>query len=381
MKKTSHNTDPIARQVMRTPRSVDVEITSRCNLRCRYCYFFDNPEVTYRELTTEEWLQFFDELGQCGVMDVCLVGGEPFIREDLPQLIQGIVKNRMRFSILSNGSLIDDTIAAFIAETKRCNYVQVSVDGSSAEVHDSCRGNGSFDKAIRGIKTLQKQTVPVTVRVTIHHHNVHDLDNIASFLLEELKVPGFSTNAAGCIGSCQKTGSDLLLTVEDRQEAMETLLKLEKKYPGRITAQAGPLAEAHYWHRMEKARQSGKAQLDSGGHLTGCGCTWNAITVRADGAIVPCTMLAHMKLGRIIQDSFVRVWQKNQELTKLRERHRIPLSHFEECTRCDYIPYCTGNCPGLAYNLTGQVNQPSPDACLQKFLADGGRIPALEKST
>ena len=149
-KKSSHNIHPIAQKVMKTPRSVDVEITSRCNLRCKYCYFFDNPAVTYQELTTEEWLQFFDELGQCGVMNVCLVGGEPFIREDLPRLIEGIVKNRMRFSILSNGSLIDDTIAAFIAETKRCNYVQVSVDGSSAAVHDTCRGKGSFEKAVRG---------------------------------------------------------------------------------------------------------------------------------------------------------------------------------------------------------------------------------------
>ena len=85
--------------VMNTPRSVDLEFTSRCNLRCRYCFFFDHPEVTYKALPIEEWLKFIDELGQCSVMDVCLAGGEPFIRDDLPDLIEAIVKNRMRFSM------------------------------------------------------------------------------------------------------------------------------------------------------------------------------------------------------------------------------------------------------------------------------------------
>ena len=162
----------IISQVMRTPRAVDIELTSHCNLRCRYCYFFNNPAVDYRELPTDEWLKFFAELGSLGVMNVTLAGGEPFIREDLPVLLEGIVRNRMRFSFLSNGALIDDGIAAFISRTGRCEYVQVSVDGSCAKTHDSCRGKGSFECAIRGIRTLQRHRVNVAVRVTIHRNNV-----------------------------------------------------------------------------------------------------------------------------------------------------------------------------------------------------------------
>ena len=365
---------------MHTPRSVDMEITSRCNLRCRYCYFFDNPHVSYEDLSTEEWLQFIDELGQCSVMDVCLVGGEPFIRDDLPLLIEGIVKNRMRFSILSNGGLIDESIASFIAKTNRCNYVQISVDGSCAEIHETGRGQDSFAKAVRGIKILQKHNISVTVRVTIHRHNIHDLENTAHFLLGELKLPGFSTNAAGYIGSCQKNSNELLLSIKDRQIAMKTLLRLEQQYEGRVTAMAGPLAEAHYWRQMEEAHRSGIPQFDNCGHLTGCGCPSNKITVRSDGTIVPCTMLAHVELGQINRDTFRDVWQKNPKLSQLRERHRIPLSYFEECGNCDYAPFCTGNCPGLAYNLTGEVNQPSPDACLKKFLDEGGKIPVVAKT-
>ena len=88
-------------KIMRTPRNMDLEITSRCNLRCRYCYYFDNAEVDYHDLPTDEWLKFFDELGQCAVMDVTIQGGEPFIRKDLPELLKGIIRNGMRYSILT----------------------------------------------------------------------------------------------------------------------------------------------------------------------------------------------------------------------------------------------------------------------------------------
>jgi len=369
--------EPIIQSVMRTPRSVDVEITSRCNLRCRYCYFFDNPSVKYEDLATEQWLTFFDELGYSHVMEVCVTGGEPFMRQDLRELLEGIVRNRMRFSILSNGSLIDDEIASFIARTGRCNHVQISVDGSCAEVHDTARGKGSFEGAIRGLRTLQKFGVPVAVRATIHRYNVNDLESLAEFLLEDLGLPGFSTNTAGYLGSCQRNSHQLLLTTEDREVAMEILLSLSERYDGRISAVAGPLAEARNWQRMEEARQNGKQGFSNGSYLTGCGCHTQKLTVRADGVIIPCSMLAHMGLGRINQHSFIEVWQKSYMLNTLRNRYLIPLTDFQYCAGCEYISYCTGNCPALSYSLTGQVNHPSPDACLRRFLKEGGKLKIL----
>ena len=367
-------------QVMRTPRSVDIEITSHCNLQCRYCYYYDNPAVEYRDLPADEWLQFFEELGKCAVMDVTLQGGESFIRKDLPQLIEGIVSNRMRFSMLSNGTLIDDAVAAFLADTGRCDSVQVSVDGSGPETHDACRGKGSFEGAIKGIRTLQRHNVPVAVRVTIHRHNVHDLEAIAHLLLEDLGLSGFSTNAAGYMGSCRQNAEGVMLTTHDRQEAMVTLLRLSERYDGRVSAQAGPLAEAQMWSRMEEARNEDAPLFPDGGSLTACGCHNSKINVRADGAITPCSMLPHMELGRINYGSLMEIWQQHPDLNQLRRRHTIPLTAFKFCKGCPYIPYCTGNCPGLAYSITGKVDYPSPDACLRRFLEEGGKLPIEERS-
>jgi Fe-coproporphyrin III synthase len=368
----------VAPPIMRTPRSVDVDITSRCNLRCRYCYYFDNEAVNYIDLPTGDWLQFFDELGKCSVMEVSLAGGEPFIREDLPELLDGIVRNRMRFSILSNGTLIDDDIAAFIAGTGRCNYVQVSVDGSTSEVHESCRGKGSFIGAMRSIRILQQHDLPVAVRVTIHHHNVYDLENIASMLLDDLGLKGFSTNSSGFLGTCRMNQVDVLLTPLDRIAAMKTLLRLKEAYKGRISAASGPLADAIAWSRMERSRKRKDPPLPQGGYLTACGCTRSRIAVRSDGTLTPCSLLSHIELGRINCNSMEEIWQENQELDKLRRRVCISLKEFEFCKSCPYIPYCTGNCPSLAYNLTNQVNHPSPDSCLSHFIKEAGTSSFLD---
>ncbi len=145
--------------LMKTPRSVDLLITGKCNLRCKYCSHFSSGADVDGDLPTEEWLKFFEVLNRSMVMDVCLQGGEPFVREDIKELIAGIVSNGMRFTILSNGTLITEETAAFLASTRRCDYVQVSIDGSMAETHDVCRGAGNFDRAVRGLKLLQKQAL------------------------------------------------------------------------------------------------------------------------------------------------------------------------------------------------------------------------------
>ncbi len=361
-------------RLMRTPRSVDIDLTSRCNLRCRYCYFFNNPAFEYRDLPTEEWLQFFDELGSLGVMSVVLAGGEAFMRQDLRTLLEGVVRNRMRFSILSNGALITDEIASFIAGTRRCDYVQISVDGSRAETHDAGRGKGSFEGAIRGIRTLQRHQVPVAVRLTIHRHNVHDIEGTAHLLLDDLALPSMGTNSAGYLGTCRLNADEMMLTTTERQLAMTTLLHLAEKYGDRITATAGPLAEGRMWCHMEEALANKAPAFDNGGRLTACGCPSHQIAVRSDGVIVPCAMLAHIELGRINRDSLAEVWQHAPALNDLRHRNVIPLSEFAFCAGCAYTPYCTGNCPGLAFTLTGKVNHPSPDACLRRYLQDGGTL-------
>jgi SynChlorMet cassette radical SAM/SPASM protein ScmE len=281
----------------------------------------------------------------------------------------------MRFYILTNGTLITDEMAAFLASTGRCDGIQVSIDGSNPKTHDACRGEGNFFKAMEGIRCLKRHHISLTVRVTIHRQNVRDLEGVARLLLEDIGLPGFSTNAASYMGLCRQYAIQVQLSHEERILAMETLLKLNHKYDGRISASAGPLADAQGWIAMEKAHQEGKKCIPGRGYLTGCGGPMSKIAVRADGVMVSCIQLSHIELGRINQDKLQDIWQNHPELQRIRKRCNIPLSNFEFCQNCTYIDYCTGNCPALAYTITGEENHPSPDSCLKRFLEGGGRLP------
>lgn len=360
--------------VMKSPRTVDIAITHQCNLRCTYCSHFSSDSDVGYDLAAEEWLNFFAELERSAVLQVILQGGEPFAREDILAIIGGIIHHRMRFQILSNGTLIDDRLAAHVAQTDRCDSIQVSIDGSRANIHDKHRGQGAFDRAMAGIESLKRHKIDVAVRVTIHQENFRDLPDIARFLLEDIGLDGFSTNAASHLGLCRQHATVVQLDAAARSEAMALLVDLDQRYPGRISASAGPLAEVKLWTKLLAA--ANRKQVPAGsGCLSACSGPMDTLAIRADGCMVPCVQLNHIPLGRINQDNLQTVWQTHPELDRLRRRYKTPLSDFAFCRDCKYISGCTGNCPAIAYQLTGTDHHPSPDACLRKFLAEGGRLP------
>lgn len=365
--------------VMRSSQNVDLNITTRCNLRCSYCSHFTSKSDIKKDLSTEEWLTFLKELNDNAVLEVCLSGGEPFIREDIRELIDGVVKNRMRFSMLSNGTLLDDDILGYIKTTKRCNSIQVSIDGPASDTHDIFRGKGSFERAINGLKLLLKYNLPSTVRVTVHKFNYKHLDEVARLLLEEIGLPSFSTNSASNFGLCRENKDVTQLNVEEYSNAMGKLMELNVKYNGRIKAQAGPLANGKHWMEIEEAIRKGKKSLPGCGYLRSCGGVFTKMAVRADGIMLPCSQMPHVELGRINKDKLKDVWLNHPELKRLRERRDIPLEKFEFCHDCKYIPYCRGGCPAVSYTLTGDENKPSSDACYRTFIESGGKLPKKEK--
>ena len=353
-------------------RNLNIAITGRCNLHCKYCFYADEM-TALRDLPTERWLAFFVELGRLKVMDVTLTGGEAFTRRDFFELVDGIIANRMRYSILSNGTLINEkTLEKFAVGKRRLrlNSIQISIDGSSAEINDKSRPN-SFERAIRGLRLLKQAGFPVTVRATINRHNLHDLENIARLLLEDIGLPSFSTNDAMPIGAGCENQGDISLTSREKAEAMEIFARCLERYPGRLTASAGPQAKISMYRDMERARSTGELAASwEMGRLTACGCIFSNLDILHDGTVVPCHVLYGLTLGNITTDSLEEIWYTHPTLDALRNRRTIPMQKVAGCEQCAWASYCNGSCPGMAYQMTGDFNRANPEDCYSRFLME-----------
>ena len=360
------------------PKSLDISLTGTCNLRCRYC-FYDDDMRSRSDLPTTPWLTFFDELQRLSVQSVCLSGGEVFTRSDLWDLIDGLVARNLRYSILTNGTLIDEAVlSAFRAAGRadRLNSIQVSLDGSRAEVNDRSRGAGSFDKAVRGLRLLKEAGLPVTVRVTVNRHNAEDLQDVAAFLLDHIGLPAFSTNDAMPVGAGCRHKDSIALLPSQRMKAMTTLAALDERYPGRLQAQAGPLANWRFFRDMERARATGVPVGNRKmGCLSACGCVFHKLAVHHDGVITPCNMLPSLELGRMNEDSLTHIWKTHPALAALKERRNYPMNKAPGCEDCSWATYCNGSCPGLPYEATGNLHRANPHDCYRAFVDQVGRIP------
>jgi SynChlorMet cassette radical SAM/SPASM protein ScmE len=358
--------------LMATPRNIEISVTGGCNLKCQYCFYADEM-AALSDLPTERWLAFFEELGQLAVQRVTLSGGELFTRPDLFQLIDGVIENKMRYSILTNGTLItEDTLREFAVGKRRLRLdsIQVSIDGSCAEVHDRSRPPNSFHRALRGLRLLVHARFPATVRVTINHHNVNDLENVARLLLEDVGLSSFSTNEAEQMGTARCFGQDVVLTEEERRQAMESLEVIVERYGGRVAAQAGPLTRTRTFHDIGERVARGETEMPGRGTLCSCGGVFQKMAVLHDGTMVPCNLLPKLTMGVIGVNPLKEAWLHHPSINLVRYRRQIPLSSLPTCRDCPYVGFCTGGCPGSVASKFGRLNVIDPVYCYRSYLEE-----------
>lgn len=374
----------------RAPKTLELSITGRCNLACRYCYYADEM-AALGDLPKERWLSFFEELGGLAVQRVTLTGGEVFTHPDLFELIDGVVANRMRYSLLTNGTLITEkTTQAFQIGKRRLRLdsIQVSIDGSCAEVHDHSRPPASFERALRGLKQLKAAGFPVTVRVTVNRHNLEDLPNVARLLLEEVGLRSFSTNEAEQMGTARCNGQDITLTPAERRRAMATLTALNQQYGGRISASAGPLAMRRHFAEIETRLANGETSRPGRGTLCSCGGVFSKMAVLHDGTLVPCNMLPSLAMSvdgrapRIGETPLQEAWLYSPAINVVRYRGQIPLASLAECAGCAYTGFCAGGCPASVLAREGHLNGRDPLVCYRLFVGAGNQenLPVMRQS-
>ena len=164
------------------PNSVLWSSTVRCNLSCLHC---DNWKAKpNKELTTEEAKGFITELKEwLGDFEFIIGGGEPFVRKDIIQIIEFCSKQKIRTTISTNGTLLNENLCDALLNSGLTN-LNFSVDGMSDSTHDYTRNyQGALEKALTAILYCndKRRDMNLTISSIIMQSNINEIFKLVDF--------------------------------------------------------------------------------------------------------------------------------------------------------------------------------------------------------
>lgn len=328
---------------------INLGITEACNLRCKHCYL-GAGSAKENELTTEEITLLIDDAKKLGLKRLNITGGEPFLRNDLFEIVKYAIKSKISVCILTNGTLITENIAEELGR-QRDVEVQISVDGARENVHDAVRGLGSFRKAISAISLLRQKNVPVILSLTILKHNIEDMEKFV-LLASSLGVEWIR------IGLPHPTGN----------------LRIYKNFLPSYSEIVNVIKNVERYLRESSVKVKVAEVCSFRGRVGGLAKTtrcygFGTIYVTSDGNVYPCASLIHPGFfaGNVRQRSLKEILLA-PVFVDLKYENLIESS--EKCRDC-YLKYiCRGGCRGNAIAEFGNeyANDPFCPALHELYL-------------
>jgi len=361
--------------------------TYSCNLRCKHCY--EDAGYNRPELTTDQAYAAINRLSKVanvGLPSLSFSGGEPLVRKDFFEVIRYAKKKIPYISVATNGTLLTKENVKKLKGVG-VDYVEISLDGASNEVHDSFRGvPGCFEKTMDGIHNCLDEKLDTCVATTAHRENLDDIPKIME-LADKLGARFMHFNYVPT--GRAKEHVELDLTPRERFFLLETMgkkivylyikAKEQKQKIGKteiavdrffstcpqlasvvkkLSGESGDdfTVSAHY------AAKKGVENLAN--FLGGCGAGRLYVGLEPNGDIKPCVFFPSNEntvLGNILKDDFEHIWDNSKMLWELRTREELENYVINGktigCGNCK-DKYICGGCRARSYgyfdgNLSG----------------------------
>ncbi|CDA23410.1 radical SAM domain-containing protein [Mycoplasma sp. CAG:611] len=285
---------------------VYLELTRACNLKCIHC--LNNSGIKQKdELTKEDLLKLIKNFSSHGVQEIRFTGGEPLLFNGIYDLIRFATEEGICTSLGTNGTLVTKEVAKKLKESG-LKKVVVSIDGNK-KTHDKIRGKKNYQKAMHGLKYLQKNGINVRVNSVIMKSNMEDVIKLAKKMSRKkitIFIRRFISSGRG------KHLENNMLNKKDYDYVRNKLQKeLTKK----------TYVNGHYLRNDEGVNSRIKLPFE----IRGCKAGQRAITILPNGDVNLCGFLAAQdfpKVGNIKEiDDFLNFWiliNKNDHLLNLR---------------------------------------------------------------
>jgi radical SAM protein with 4Fe4S-binding SPASM domain len=334
------------------------ETTIKCNLTCAHCRRLESDEAACNDLSTDQARNLIEqlaELGQSQPMMPVLVfsGGEPLCREDLFELVNIARQAGITSALATNGTLIDAKMAEQIKNSGIVR-IAVSLDGATAEVHNKLRRlQGSFERALEGVRQLRKKQMAVQINMTLTKHNAGQLEQLYELAksLGAVAVHIFMLVPVGCGQVLAETD---MLSPKQYEQKMLDICRLDSRGEIQMKVTCGPHYERiirqqglhQQRNKPPHAKGSVPGRTGHRGSARGCLAGLGVLFVSHQGDVFPCGYLP-VECGNVLNQNLSEIWHSNPDLARMRNSGALE----GKCGICGYREVC-GGCRGRAYAAT-----------------------------
>ena len=331
------------------PRLIALEVTRRCNARCRFCAFPSSPERGGEgELSRSEIEEIFRDPLSHRLDLLRITGGEPLLRADLPQMISGIfLRARPRLIYLTTNGTLPEALADLltVVEKNRIRiFLQISVDGEG-EIHDRVRGvPGAFAQVIRSLELIRQRRerfpFPAGINHTLTPENLEWRDRVISIARE------YDLGYRMVVAARYNENTRIDLDPRQKEIPFAPAFSLPREELARVYRDVRAAAEqalppfpslsARIWGLGVKYLTAGEENRIFRGQShpqPKCSAFFSHFRIRADGEMIPCSGL-NQSGGNLKENSLSGIWNSS----RARDLRQAVINCRGCWIECDILP-------------------------------------------
>ncbi|OHW61269.1 antilisterial bacteriocin subtilosin biosynthesis protein AlbA [Andreesenia angusta] len=290
-----------------------MDITNECNIRCKHCYHPFEDYCINGCLSLGDIERIIDDIYDLGVFSITLSGGEPFMREDIYEVLKYISQKGMCIDLFTNATLLDDDSIGKLSEFN-INKVSISLYSMEDKIHDGItQCKGSYRKTKEAIGKLKAKNINVELKAVLMKENFSGYKELLRFAKDNSYKMILDTSIT------PKLNSDLEPIGLSISEEQYRKLCLDK--------------ETNYYANNNKPLSPNEPSCKAGRYGLYCDSIGN---------VQPCISFK-LDLGKVSE--IKRIWTRSEVLKKwLNIRNK----DYWEYGKFTYCEYCLEICAGIA---------------------------------
>lgn len=337
-------------------RAASIEITEKCNLKCRYCYggFAPNKSTS---LDYEETVNLFKVLKERNVKTLELTGGEPTVNPDFDKILEEACKQFEMVTIMTNAVVLKSSTLKIYKKYRSKVGFSISIDGFSEKTNDFQRGvRYTFQQTLNNIIRIKNELDPYYLRVVymLANENINEVDDFFEHLLSQgiqnlmVSIPeniekGRTYKLSdGCMMSDRKSKS---------RDMLETkIVQLGETYGKRIKTIISRL---------------GTRGIRIANAIPSCGAGWAMLSFQANGNVQPCNMMGNeWILGNFKEDPHLSFLSYSNSLYTAFATINLSAENGNryECRHCEHTDFC-GKCINKIFMANKERLSQGKDLC------------------